>query len=101
MTTRMSKLPSEISVNDLSVYQVMFFSTCETRTRGNGDRTQQQPAGTKQKRCIEWHFTHHLVDGAIEGVVLSEDEQNDEGHVDVMRVSVLHMVQDLQDGQHL
>lgn len=31
MTTRMSKLPSEISVNDLSVYQVMFFSTCETR----------------------------------------------------------------------
>lgn len=33
MTTRMSKLPSEISVNDLSVYQVMFFSTCETRKR--------------------------------------------------------------------
>lgn len=37
MTTRMSKLPSEISVNDLSVYQVMFFSTCETRTGENGD----------------------------------------------------------------
>lgn len=41
------------------------------------------------------------MDGAIEGVVLSEDEQNDEGHVDVMGVSVLHVVQDLQDGQHL
>lgn len=29
MTTRMSKLPSEISVNDLSVYHEMFFNICE------------------------------------------------------------------------
>lgn len=48
-----------------------------------------------EKRCIERRLTHHLVDGAIEGVVLGEDEQDDEGHVDVMRVSVLHVVQDL------
>lgn len=45
--------------------------------------------------------THHLMDGAIEGIVLCEDEQNNEGHVDMMRVSVLHVVKDLQDGQHL
>lgn len=54
-----------------------------------------------EKRCIKRRPTHHLVDGTIEGVVLGEDEQDDEGHVDVMRVSVLHVVQDLQDGQHL
>lgn len=45
--------------------------------------------------------THHLVDGAIEGIILCEDEQNNEGHIDMMRISVLHMVKDLQDGQHL
>lgn len=50
MTTRMSKLPSEISVNDLSVYQVMFFSTCQTRTRGNGDGRQHQPEVTSQNK---------------------------------------------------
>lgn len=62
----------------------------------------QRQAEQKMKmKMTECHFTHHLVDGAIEGVVLSEDEQNDEGHVDVMRVSVLHVVQDFQDGQHL
>lgn len=45
MTTRMSKLPREISVRDLSEYHVMFFSTCESErepdnfrmTRCNGD----------------------------------------------------------------
>lgn len=45
--------------------------------------------------------THHLVDGAIEGVVLRENEQNNEGHVDVMRISIFHVVKDLQDGQDL
>lgn len=43
-------------------------------------------------------YTHHLVDGAVEGVVLREDEKDDEGHVDVMRISVLHVVKDLEDG---
>lgn len=45
--------------------------------------------------------THHLMDGAIEGVVLCKNEKNDEGHVDVVGISVLHMIQDLKDGQHL
>lgn len=45
--------------------------------------------------------THHLVDGTIESIILCENEQNNEGHVDVMRISVLHMVKDLQDGQNL
>lgn len=45
--------------------------------------------------------THHLVDGAIEGIILCKDEQNNEGHVDMMRISVLHVVKDLEDGQHL
>lgn len=45
--------------------------------------------------------THHLVDGAIEGIVLGEDEQNNKGHVHMMRVSVLHVVKDLKDGHHL
>lgn len=39
--------------------------------------------------------------GAIEGVVLCEDEEDDEGHVHMMRVSLLYMIQDLQNGQHL
>lgn len=50
--------------------------------------------------CIKLS-THHLVDGAIEGIVLCKDEQNNEGHVDMMRISVLHMVKDLEDGQDL
>ena len=41
------------------------------------------------------------MDGAIEGIVFSENEENNEGHVDVMRVSFLYVVKDLQDGQHL
>lgn len=41
------------------------------------------------------------MDGAIEGVVFSKDEQNNEGHVDMVRISVLHVVKDLEDGQHL
>lgn len=45
--------------------------------------------------------THHLVDGAIKGIILGKDEQYNEGHVDMMRISVLHVVKDLEDGQHL
>lgn len=45
--------------------------------------------------------THHLVDGAIEGIILGKDEQYNEGHVDMVRISVLHVVKDLEDGQHL
>lgn len=45
--------------------------------------------------------THHLMDGTIESIILCENEQNNEGHVDVMRISVLHMVKNLQDGQNL
>lgn len=45
--------------------------------------------------------THHLMDGAIEGIIFCKDEENDEGHVDMMRISFLHMVKDLEDGQHL
>lgn len=39
--------------------------------------------------------TYHLMDGAVEGVVLGEDEEDDEGHVHVVGVSFLHMVEDL------
>ncbi len=45
--------------------------------------------------------TYHLMDGAIEGIVLCKDEQNNEGHVDMMRISVLYVVKYLEDGQHL
>lgn len=119
MTTRMSKLPSEISVNDLSVYHEMFFSTCERqrerqsnekcllKTSGmfilasaNNESMQRQYMKCKQT-CIKTMSTHHLVDGAIEGIILCKDEQNNEGHVDMMRISVLHVVKDLEDGQHL
>lgn len=41
------------------------------------------------------------MDGAIEGVVLCKDEEDNEGHVDMMRISILHVVKDLEDGQHL
>lgn len=39
--------------------------------------------------------------GAVEGVVLREDEEDDEGHVHMMRVSLLDMIQDLKNRQHL
>ncbi len=41
------------------------------------------------------------MDGAIEGIVLCKDEQNNEGHVDMVRISVLYVVKYLEDGQHL
>lgn len=41
------------------------------------------------------------MDGTIEGVVLCENEENNESHVDVMRISFLYMVKDLKDGQNL
>lgn len=106
MTTSMSKLPSEISVNDRSVYHEMFFNTCErekdTEIMLRCWKLQELLSLLLQvtEGCIQL-FTHHLVDGAIEGIVLSEDEQNNEGHVDMVRISVLHMVKDLEDGQHL
>lgn len=39
--------------------------------------------------------TYHFVDRAVEWVLLSKDEEDDEGHVHVVGVSVLHMVEDL------
>lgn len=112
MTTRMSKLPREISVSDLSEYHVMFFSTWE---KGGGPRQRQESrlqAGEnydttswqhalKVNKAPQSVSTHHLVDGTIESIILCENEQNNEGHVDVVGVSVLHMVKDLQDGQNL
>lgn len=57
--------------------------------------------GIKGDQTPQTVSTHHLVDGTIESIVLCENEQNNEGHVDVMRISVLHMVKDLQDRQNL
>ena len=45
--------------------------------------------------------TYHLMDGAIEGIILSKNEENNEGHVDMMRISFLNMVKDFKDGQYL
>lgn len=55
----------------------------------------------KVQKAPQSASTHHLVDGAIESIILCENEQDNEGHVDVMRIPVLHMVKDLQDGQNL
>ena len=41
------------------------------------------------------------MDGAIEGIILCKNQENNEGHVDMMRISFLYMVKDLKDGQHL
>lgn len=61
----------------------------------------QWPQALKVTKAPQTVSTHHLVDGTIESIVLCENEQNNEGHVDVMRISVLHMVKDLQDRQNL
>lgn len=45
--------------------------------------------------------TYHLMDGAIEGIILCKNEENNKGHVDMMRISLFYMVKDLEDGQHL
>lgn len=66
----------------------------------NNDSMQKQQA-LKVTKAPQSVCTHHLVDGTIESIILCEDEQNNEGHVDVMRIPVLHMVKDLQDGQNL
>lgn len=42
--------------------------------------------------------TYHFMDGPIEGVIFCKDEEDNEGHVDMMRISVLHVVKDLKDG---
>lgn len=41
------------------------------------------------------------MDGTIKGIVLSKDEENDEGHVDMMRISFLNVVKDLKNRQYL
>lgn len=41
------------------------------------------------------------MDGTIEGIILRKDEENDEGHVDMMGISFLDMVKDLKNRQHL
>lgn len=41
------------------------------------------------------------MDGPVESIVLCQDEENDKGHVDVMRISFLYVVKDLEYGQHL
>lgn len=41
------------------------------------------------------------MDGTIEGIILRKDEENDEGHIDMMRVSFLNVVKDLKNRQHL
>lgn len=45
-------------------------------------------------RCVHVQYasTYHLMDGAIEGIILSKNEENNEGHVDMMRISFLNMV---------
>lgn len=96
MTTRMSKLPSEISVNDLSVYHEMFFNIWNNR------KTEKWHT----KKNEDWfravgQATHHLMDGTVEGIILRKDEENDEGHVDMMRISFLDVVKDLKNRQHL
>ena len=45
--------------------------------------------------------TYNLVHGLVEEVVLAKHEQDDERHVDVVRVPLLRRVQDLQNGNHL
>lgn len=45
--------------------------------------------------------TNHFVYGAVERVVLGEDEEDDEGHVNMVGVSVLDMIEDLQNWYHL
>lgn len=41
------------------------------------------------------------MDGAIEGIVLCENEENNKGHIDMVRISVFNVVKDLQDGHNL
>lgn len=111
MTTRMSKLPREISVSDLSEYHVMFFSSWESKgdpnslrkvgPRRENDDTMQWQHALKGNTAPQTVSTHHFVDGTIESIILGENQQNNEGHVDVMRISVLHVIKDLQDGQNL
>lgn len=41
------------------------------------------------------------MDGAIEGIVLRKNKKNNKGHVDMVGISVLYVVKDLEDGQNL
>lgn len=41
------------------------------------------------------------MDGTIEGIILGEDEENNEGHVDMMWISLLYMVKNIEDGEDL
>lgn len=52
MTTRMSKLPREISVSDLSEYHVMFFSTWETERDPNSFRKVDSRRGNND--AMQW-----------------------------------------------
>lgn len=82
----------------------MWCSSGPARVRGTQATSEWRDARAtrlKVSKAPQIVSTHHLVDGAIEGVILCENEQNNERHVDVMGISVLHMVKDLEDGQDL
>lgn len=82
----------------------MWCSSVPARVRGTQDTSEWRGARATRLRVSKAPqivSTHHLVDGAIEGVILCENEQNNERHVDVMGISVLHVVKDLEDGQDL
>lgn len=52
MTTRMSRLPREISVSDLSEYHVMFFSTCDSEGHPDNLSTAQRGGDTHKGDCV-------------------------------------------------
>lgn len=41
------------------------------------------------------------MDGPVEAIILCKDQQNDQGHVNVVRIPLFDVVQDLQDWHNL
>ncbi len=51
--------------------------------------------------CMYMYYTHYVVYGFVEAVVLAEDEEDYEQHVDVVGAITTTVVQLLQEGNHL
>lgn len=44
---------------------------------------------------------HHFMDGSVEAVVLREDQQNDQSHVNVVGIPLFDVIENFKNWQNL
>lgn len=119
ITTKTSKPPRVISLMVLSLNQATFFMTCKIKCiffmkiqlpNRKKLRWTQAPSFFVPALLFQWQridnwnekkLTHDLVNCPVEHIVLTEDQQHDKRHVNVMWILLRRVVQNLQQRHDL